>query len=102
MKSLLLSLLFAAALVAQVRIACDYDGDITPSLAIHFQASAAVGGQWNTVGVVTNVQPFDNSVPVTLTPPMMFFRAVASNEWGIASSNTLTSAPPQAVRLKIR
>lgn len=96
-----LSLIFAIACCAGVRLECDYDAPITDTLALHFQSSTDLVS-WQVIGTVTNVQPFSNSVPVQLTGPMMFFRVVASNEWGTANSNILTSGPPGQVKVKIR
>ena len=96
-----LPLIFALACCAGVRVECDYDAPITDTLALHFQQSANLTN-WQTIGTVTNVQPFSNAVPVNLVPPIMFFRVVASNEWGVASSNTITSAPPGQAKLKIK
>lgn len=96
----LIALFLSATCLAQV-VECDYDGVITPTTALHFQSGTDLVN-WQPIGTITNVQPFSNSVPITLVPPVMFFRVLASNEWGVADSNILTSAPPSAVKLKIK
>ena len=104
-RALVILLLLAGVAAHAASLEYDYDGEITPSLAIHFRQSQDLSipiEQWQTIGVVTNVQAFSNSVPVSLTPPRMFFVAVASNEWGLASSEVLRSAPPGQTRIRIR
>lgn len=101
---ILIPLLLTYLSVAAATLWCDYDGVITPSLAIHFRQSQDVTQpltNWQAVGTITNVQPFSNNVQVTLTSPQMFFVAIASNEWGIMATDVLTSVPPSKAKIKI-
>jgi hypothetical protein len=95
--------LLTLALVAsaQVRVYYAYDGVLTETLNLHFQSSPNLTN-WQTFSTLTNVTEGTNSVPVSLVPPLMFFRVVASNEWGVSNSNVLTSAPPVAGKVRIR
>lgn len=100
MKYILTILLTAAAAFSQSfprYLICDYFGAITPSLALHFYQSPDLSvplTNWTAIGVVENVKPLSNAVPVTVSGPVMYYAVKASNDVAEVFSVVLTVAPP--------
>lgn len=62
-----------------------------------------VESNWIIDGITNDVAMLISSNKVLATAPVQFFVASASNEWGIAFSDVLTTRPPrQNVQLRLR